>query len=105
MGLKNETGYTVKSLNITTPTAYARISGISIDLLGNVKAIAEIQQTREAIGNLGTLERCEVNFVYDKTGNPYELAYIELKSVLGEDWEDDNPEIIIEEESEMQEGE
>ena len=81
----------VSGLNITTPTAYARITSIFIDIVGNVKAIVEIQQNRDAIGNFKSLEKNEINFIYDKVGNPYESAYELLKIILGEGWLDDNP--------------
>ena len=90
MGLKT-VNYVIPTLGITIDNAYAKIISIIIDKDGNAKAYAGIQQTRDNVENLEPLEIKEVNYIDDKLGNTYELAYIALKSILS-DWEDDIPE-------------
>lgn len=88
MGLK-KVNYTVTSLDLVLPTAYAIISKLEVDKMGNGKALFEIQQDRENAENSNPLETKEVNFIADKTGAIYEQAYLAGKADIFVDWEDD----------------
>ena len=91
MGLMTS-NYEVSGLGITLSEAYAKVGKIEIDRVGNAKAFLEIQQTREDVETLQSLETHEVNFVADKTQPIYEQAYIAAKSSMFSNWIDDIPE-------------
>ena len=88
MGLKTN-NYTVSTLDVTIPTAYAIVSDLYVDKSGNGKAVFEIQQSRENALGLAPLESVEVNFTADKTGKVYEQAYAAGKAQKFSAWQDD----------------
>ena len=90
MGLK-KTNYEVKSLGITLENAYAKVTSIYIDKVGNAKAILSVQQSREVFKELNYLENIEFNFVNDKIENVFEQAYLTAKQGVFASWEDDIP--------------
>ena len=73
MGLKT-TNYTVTSLGITLPQAYAAITNLSID--GDVcRAAFAIQTTREAVFSLKPVAVKHISFKYDRSRSLMTQAY------------------------------
>ena len=55
--------YEIKDFGITLPTAYARLTNVSIDINGNAFGMFEIHQTREDIHTKKHLERQNINCI------------------------------------------
>ena len=92
MGLKT-TNYEAKDIGITIPTAYARLTNISVNLEGQAYGRFEIHQTREDIGEKSPIERQNFVCAIDKDLPVHKQVYELAKEQLFIDWEDD----IIEE--------
>ena len=88
MGLKT-TNYTIQNLNLTIPTAYARIINITSDMDGETSVVFEIQQERNIIGEKDALERKYLTLKLDKNEPSFSQAYIKSKEELFVGWEDD----------------
>ena len=88
MGFKT-TNYNIKELDITIPTAYAKINDLFVDKNGNAYAKFAIQQTREDVESKQPVSVESVNCVIDKTAPLYEQLYLAAKEKMFADWEDD----------------
>lgn len=100
MGLKT-TDYRVVDFGLTIPTAYARVTNLNIDTLGNAYYTVEVHQNRDDIFQRNPLEVHQFNCRVNKNEPLYTQLYNEAKSYVFRDWEDD----IIEDEPTYQEEE
>ena len=87
MGLKT-TNYTVESLGITVPEAYAKIKNLSVNEEGIAIAQFFIQQTREDM-NLNPFKIENFRVKIDKDLPIFSQVYIASKEALFPGWEDD----------------
>ena len=87
MGLKT-TNYTVESLGITVPEAYAKIKNLSVNEEGIAIAQFFIQQTREDM-NLDPFKIENFRVKIDKDLPIFSQVYIASKEALFHGWEDD----------------
>lgn len=96
MGLKTN-NYVSKTLGVTLPTAYAVLSTLIVEKDNRVRAIFSIQNTRENTQVLASIDKVEINFIWDRLSNPvekaYELARTEIKEV---ETFNDKGEVVIE---------
>jgi hypothetical protein len=81
MGLKT-TNYIVKDLGITLPTAYAKITEISLSPSDWVNATFIIQSDRENTSKLKPIEVIKISFKWDRKTNIVETAYNLAKSKI-----------------------
>lgn len=95
MGLK-KLNYTTRNTNVTLPEAYCLISYVELE---RDKAIihAYVQASRQACKDYTPLEIFEVQATVDMALPIYEQMYTRLKEFLGEGWEDDIVEEVIDE--------
>lgn len=79
MGLVKR-NYRVKSLGIILPTAYAKITKITVE---KEKGTAEfsVQKDRASTDSFAPVEKVTVPFTVIRTENPFVTAYNEAKSV------------------------
>lgn len=88
MGLK-KFNYTVQSLGVIVPNAYARLTDIFVDTEGNANGTMVIQRNRESIDSLQPFDIVEVSCKVDKNLPIYEQLYNKAKETSFSDWEDD----------------
>lgn len=88
MGLKT-TNYEAKNFGIILPTAYARLTNVSVDLNGEVFGMFEIHQTRDDISSKSPIERKNINCIIDKDLPIHKQVYEIAKEEIFSDWEDD----------------
>lgn len=87
MGLKT-TNYTIQSLGITVPEAYAKIKNLSVNEDGMAMAQFYIQQTREDM-NLNPFKIENFRVKIDKDLPIFSQVYVAAKEVVFPGWEDD----------------
>ena len=88
MGLKT-TNYEAKKFGITLPTAYARLTDISININGMAFGNFEVHQNREDISQTEPFEKVNIYCAINKDLPIYSQLYIKAKEEYFSDWEDD----------------
>lgn len=88
MGLKID-NYKVVNFGITVPTAYARITNLNVDTVGNAYYSLEVYQNRNDIFQREPLEVHHFSCRIDKNQPLYTQLYDEAKSFVFKNWEDD----------------
>lgn len=94
MGLKT-TNYEAKEFGIVLPTAYARLTNISVNLDGNGFGVFEVHQNREDINTKLPLERKTLECTINKDLPIHRQMYKMAKEELFVNWEDDIVEEIV----------
>ena len=94
MGLKT-TNYEVEKFGIIIPNAYARLTNISIDLVGKAFGTFEIHQNREYILDSQAIDKIYLDTQIDKELPIHNQLYTIAKEKLFVGWEDD---IVIDDE-------
>ena len=90
MGLKKY-NYTVENFGLELPSAYARITNLSIDLEGNANAIIKVQQDRDLITTADAFETVIFRTNIDKDAPVHQQVYnaVKAEGQPFEGWEDD----------------
>ena len=96
MGLKT-TNYEIKRFGITVPTAYARLTNVSIDVNGDAFGIFEIHQERDDLTTSEALDRIHFTTTINKDLPIHSQVYTKAKAEIFTDWEDDIVEEILSE--------
>mgnify|MGYP003296404535 CR=1 FL=1 len=96
MGLKT-TNYEVKKFGITVPTAYARLTNVSIDVNGDAFGVFEIHQERDDLTTSEALDRVYLTTTINKDLPIYSQIYTKAKAEIFTGWEDDIVEEILSE--------
>ena len=88
MGLK-KFNYTVQTLNVVVPNAYAKLTDIFVDTNGNANGTMIIQRDRDSINSLQPFDIVEISCKVDKDLPIYKQLYDKAKETSFSDWEDD----------------
>lgn len=96
MGLKT-TNYEIKKFGITLPTAYARLTNVSIDVNGEAFGVFEIHQERDDLTTSEALDRIHLTTTINKDLPIHSQIYTKAKTEIFTDWEDDIVEDILSE--------
>lgn len=88
MGLK-KFNYTVQTLNVVVPNAYAKLTDIFVDTNGNANGTMVIQRDRDSISSLQPFDIVEISCKVDKDLPIYKQLYDKAKETSFSDWEDD----------------
>ena len=96
MGLKT-TNYEVKKFGITVPTAYARLTNVSVDVNGDAFGVFEIHQERDDLTTSEALDRVHLTTTINKDLPIHGQIYTKAKAEIFTDWEDDIVEEILSE--------
>ena len=87
MGLK-KSNYTVRSIGIELPTAYAQVT--EIHLYGDeCSAEIRIHKDRDSIGKFQPIEKRSVEVKIDRNRNLLEQIYAKAKEIYFGNWQDD----------------
>ena len=88
MGLKT-TNYEVKKFGITIPTAYARLTNVSVDVNGDAFGVFEIHQERDDLTTSEALDRVHFTTTINKDLPIHGQVYTKAKAEIFTEWEDD----------------